>query len=104
MDVERSITSAKTDTTVAGAARRNLHAAIGERIRGVRIANGLAQAECARNAGIDTSSLFRIEKGGQNLTVETLARVALSIGVGMDELLVGVDPDPAIIEARTRTT
>lgn len=86
----------------ADAARRALHADVGARIREVRTKLRVGQAECARGAGIDTSSLFRIEKGGQNLTVDTLARVALSLGVGMDELLLGVAPDAALIALRSR--
>lgn len=83
-------------------ARADLHAAIGLRIRALRSERGVGQAECARGAGIDTSSMFRIEKGQQNLTVETLGRVALSLGVGMEELVSGVEPDPALIEPRSR--
>ncbi|GGB39652.1 hypothetical protein GCM10011380_31460 [Sphingomonas metalli] len=96
--------SAKGDPTEVTAedARRALQAAVGDRVRAVRAERGIGQAECARGAGIDTSSMFRIEKGGQNLTVETLARLALSLGVGMDELVAGVEPDPAIIEPRSR--
>lgn len=86
----------------ASSARADLHMAIGLRIRAVRRARGVGQAACARGAGIDTSSMFRIEKGQQNLTVETLARVALSLGVGMDELVSGVEPDPSLIEPRLR--
>ena len=84
------------------AARRMLHAEVGECVRRARTKAGLGQAECARAAGIDTSSMFRIEKTGQNLTVETLARLALAIGVPMNELLIGVMPDPAILDPRSR--
>lgn len=91
------------DLTVSTvAARRMLHAEVGECVRRARIAAGLGQAECARAAGIDTSSMFRIEKTGQNLTVETLARLALAIGVPINELLIGVMPDPAILDPRSR--
>ena len=86
----------------ADAAREKLHADIGDRIRDVRAEVGMGQAECARGAGIDVSSLFRIEKGGQNLTVETLARVAFSLGVGMDELVKGVVPIGDLVQPRTR--
>nr|WP_249341709.1 helix-turn-helix transcriptional regulator [Sphingomonas sp. 3P27F8] len=86
----------------ADAARRALHADVGERIRAVRTGLGIGQAECARGAGIDVSSLFRIEKTGQNLTVETLARLALALGVGMDVLLSGVKPGSDLVERRSR--
>lgn len=91
---------AKTEAQVAAAA---LQVAVGNRIRQVRIDLGYGQAECAKGAGIDTSSMFRIEKGDQNLTVHTLARLSLSLGVPIDELLIGVVADPAIVEPRKRS-
>ena len=92
----------EVDATEAEAARRALHVALGERIVDVRKRVGIGQAECARGAGIDVSSMFRIERGGQNLTVETLARIAIALGVPLDELVIGIDPDPALVEPRTR--
>jgi transcriptional regulator with XRE-family HTH domain len=86
----------------AADARRRLHGAIGDRIRDVRTRLGVGQAECARGAGIDTSSMFRIEKGSQNVTAETLARLAVSLGVTIDELLLGVEADPDLVVPRTR--
>ena len=86
----------------AATPRERLHADIGERVRDVRTRLGIGQAECARGAGIDTSSMFRIEKGQQNLTVETLARLAISLGTTIDELVLGVEPDPDLVVPRTR--
>jgi len=88
---------------VAHVARETLHADVGQRIRLVRKGLGIGQAECARGAGIDVSSMFRIEKTGQNLTVETLARLAIALGVTMDELLLGIVADPDLIEPRNRS-
>ena len=88
--------------TTADQAREALHLEVGERIRLVRKGLGVGQAECARRAGIDVSSMFRIEKTGQNLTVDTLARLAIALGVPMDELLLGIIPDPDLIEPRSR--
>lgn len=90
------------DGTAAEAARQTLQANVGSRIRSVRKRLGVGQAECARGAGIDVSSLFRIEKTGQNLTLETLGRLAIALGVTMDELVMGVVPDPDLIEPRKR--
>lgn len=92
----------EVDTGEADSARRALHAEIGERVVAVRKRLGIGQAECARGAGIDVSSMFRIEKGGQNLTVETLARIAVALGVPLDELVIGIEPDPALVEPRSR--
>ena len=99
--MDQVTTSPISDDTLlsTAAAKRSLHAEIGECIRRARLESGLGQAECARIAGIDTSSMFRIEKSGQNLTVETLAKLALAIGVPMHELLIGVVPDPGILDS-----
>lgn len=81
--------------------RQRLNAAIGERIREVRNGIGMGQAECARDAGIDKSSMFRLESGAQNITVETLARIAHALGVGMDRLVsgIGIETPPAADKA-----
>ena len=84
------------------AALRDLLVELGARIRDVRKRQGIGQAECARGAGIDVSSMFRIEKGGQKLTVETLARIAISLGVPLDELVTGVEPEPGLVAPRGR--
>lgn len=86
----------------AEAALRNLLVELGTRIRDVRKRQGIGQAECARGAAIDVSSMFRIEKGGQKLTVETLARIALSLGVPLDELVSGIEPESGLVAPRGR--
>ncbi len=97
-----SVREKKPARTSADVARDMLQSEVGQRIRLVRKGLGVGQAECARRAGIDVSSMFRIEKTGQNLTVETLARLAISLGVSMDELLLGIVPDPDLVEPRSR--
>ena len=94
--------SCATAPKAADGARRALYAEVGKRIREVREGLGIGQAECASGAEIDTSSMFRIESGTQNLTIDTLARLSLSLGVPMDDLLAGVEPDPLLVEPRTR--
>lgn len=98
----RSSKAPDAAATQADIARSTLQTAVGKRIQDVRLGRGMGQAECARAAGIDTSSMFRIETGAQNLTLDTLARVAVALDVPMNELLIGVSPDPAIVELRTR--
>lgn len=94
--------SSTESSLAATEARRRLQVDVGARIREVRVGLGIGQAECARGAAIDTSSMFRIEQGSQNLTLETLARIAVSLGVGMDELVAGVVPNPKMVLARPR--
>jgi transcriptional regulator with XRE-family HTH domain len=90
------------DETDAQRARRHLQVEVGAKIRILREGAGIGQAECAAHAGIDKSSMFRAEKGELNITLETLARLALGIGVSMDRFVAGVTVDPAIIERRVR--
>ncbi|MEG8016064.1 helix-turn-helix domain-containing protein [Sphingomonas sp. 22R3R2A-7] len=86
----------------AKAARMALQRAVGARVREIREDLKLGQAQCAEYAGLDKSSMFRGEKGEINFTLDTLGRLALALGVPIDEFLIGVTPDPALIERRTR--
>lgn len=79
-------------------ARRALQLDVGRRVRSIRMGMDMGQAECARAAGMDKSSMWRLEKGEQNVTLDLLARISLALGVGMDELVVGVHPDPALVD------
>jgi len=79
------------------AARLALQAAVGKRVRKIRTQQRIGQAECARAAGMDKSSMYRLEKGEQNVTLDTLARIALVLGVEMGDLVAGVVPDPALV-------
>ncbi|RYF10816.1 MAG: XRE family transcriptional regulator [Oxalobacteraceae bacterium] len=90
------------DESDAQRARRHLQVEVGAKIKSLREDAGIGQAECASHAGIDKSSMFRAEKGELNITLETLARLALGIGVSMDRFVSGVTIDPAIVERRVR--
>lgn len=62
---------------------------LGERIRALREANGLSQAELARLIGSTQPSIARLEAGRVSPTLETLDRVAAALGV---ELVVTLEP------------
>src|SRR5215831_17968399 len=49
---------------------------IGKLVRGARRHHGLTQAGLAERLGTSQSAINRIEQGGQNLTMETLARIS----------------------------
>ncbi|MEV0419346.1 helix-turn-helix domain-containing protein [Streptosporangium canum] len=55
--------------------------ALGERLREVRVARNLTQAEVAKRAGISQPALSRIELGGGVPTLEMLDRIGRAIGV-----------------------
>lgn len=96
-----SVARRKETGVDAEAARLALQVAVGSRVREIRTAQGIGQAECAREAGMDKSSMFRLEKGEQNVTIDMLARIALVLDVGLAELVMGVPLDPALIAGAT---
>lgn len=54
---------------------------LGRRIRELRLAAGLTQAELARRTGIHRPNIARVEAGRHTPSLETLARLAHAIGV-----------------------
>lgn len=65
-----------------------LHAMeLGEKIKKVRGAAGLNQKQVAERAGVDPGILNKIEKRGQNLSLEILRRIASGIGCSVVDLL-----------------
>ena len=54
---------------------------LGARLRSLRVAAGLTQAELARRTGIHRPNIARVEAGRHTPSLETLARLASAIGV-----------------------
>ena len=73
---------------------------LGERISDYRVARQLTQAELAAEAGIDRTTLSRLEKGKGNL--DTLARVMVALGI--EERLLEIVPGTQInpLDPRSR--
>lgn len=61
-------------------------AALGTRVRDLRLARDLTQEEAAAASGIDYKRWQRIEAGSVNCTIRTLVRVADALGVGFWDL------------------
>jgi DNA-binding XRE family transcriptional regulator len=55
--------------------------ALGARIRVLRVAAGLTQAELARRTGIHRPNIARVEAGRHTPSLETLSRLAAAIGI-----------------------
>lgn len=64
---------------------------VARRIRDLRVARGLKQVELAERAGVSAVSLNRIERGRQEPSLGSLARLAAVLGVDPADLL----PRPA---------
>jgi putative transcriptional regulator len=59
---------------------------LGARLRALRIAAGLTQAELARRTGIHRPNIARVEAGRHTPSLETLGRLTVAIGVSPTEL------------------
>lgn len=62
-------------------------AKVGSRLRELRKAAGLTQAELARRTGIHRPNIARVEAGRHTPSLETLARIAAAIGVSATRVL-----------------
>lgn len=60
---------------------------LGQRLRTLRLAAGLTQAELARRTGIHRPNIARVEAGRHTPSLETLARLAAAIGVPTTRVL-----------------
>lgn len=61
--------------------------ALGARLRKLRTAAGLTQAELARRTGIHRPNIARVEAGRHTPSLETLGRLAAAIGVSAMQVL-----------------
>lgn len=56
---------------------------IGTTIREARMRAGISQATLAERIGMHRENYLRIEKGRLNVTIETLMRIAIGLGVNL---------------------
>ncbi len=79
------LSSGETDIAIDGER-------LGARLRELRLAAGLTQAELARRTGIHRPNIARVEAGRHTPSLETLARIANAIGVSTTHVLVSREP------------
>jgi transcriptional regulator with XRE-family HTH domain len=70
----------------------DLQARVARRIAHIRRVAGATQEDLAGRLGIALKNLQRLESGKQNLTLQTIARVAVALEVEPEELLVDTPP------------
>ena len=70
-------------------------------LRAVRRARALSQQEVARLAGVTASAISQAERGERGLSLATLVRLSSALGVTIDDLLRGEDPEVYRIGRRT---
>lgn len=65
--------------------------ALGARVRALRVAAGLDQTALAAAAGFSQGYLSRVERGRENLSVISLARLCAVLGTGVGELMADIE-------------
>ncbi|HLV60456.1 MAG TPA: helix-turn-helix transcriptional regulator [Fredinandcohnia sp.] len=73
-----------------------LRQALARRIRSLRQEAGLTQVELAERAGISNEFLSRIEHASGTPSLDTLARLARGLGIGLCELFQESEPSDAV--------
>ncbi len=81
MQTSSNLTDGQNDVAISGER-------LGARLRELRLAAGLTQAELARRTGIHRPNIARVEAGRHTPSLETLARIANAIGVSTTHVLV----------------
>ena len=62
----------------------------GQRIRELRLKNGLSQEKFALQIGMDRSYLASVEAGKRNISLMNLQKIADGIGITLSELFQGL--------------
>lgn len=66
----------------------NLQQSLGKRIRQIRKERGLTQEDFARRIGIDYKHLGSIERGNENVTIQTIEKICRAIDITPSEIFV----------------
>lgn len=66
--------------------------ALGERVRQLRSARGWSQERLAGEAGLDRTYVGGIERGERNPSLLNIHRLAVALGIGIEELFSGTSP------------
>ncbi|MCX7283569.1 MAG: helix-turn-helix transcriptional regulator [Novosphingobium sp.] len=80
----------------------NLQIQLGKRIRSLREAAGISQEAFAAQANIDRAAYGKLERGEINLTLLTLARIAISLEAELAELFEDIQINADEIRATPR--
>lgn len=66
--------------------QKQVFLSLGNKVVSLRREQGLSQADLAYEADVDLSSLSRLERGQVNVTLETLYKIAKTLGVEIKDL------------------
>jgi transcriptional regulator with XRE-family HTH domain len=81
----------------------DVQARVSSRLRALRTERGLTLAEVAGRAGMDTSTLSRLESGARRLTLDHLPVLARALGVRADDLLGAPPVEDPRVRSKPRT-
>ena len=70
------------------------YVAMGNRIRQLRKERNISQSELAASLGISPAYMGHIERGTRIPSLDTLARVAVCLGVSLDNIVLGAATAP----------
>jgi transcriptional regulator with XRE-family HTH domain len=70
---------------------QDINKEVGRRIRVLRLNRGFSQEELAFSSGLHRSYMGEIERGGCNITLNTLQRVGLALRISVSELVKEVE-------------
>src|SRR4051812_23016386 len=65
--------------------------ALGENVRSLRIQRELTQQALGDRAHLHRTYLADVERGGRNVSIESLAKIAKALGVTISELCAGIE-------------
>ena len=84
--------------STGGGAADPLLVAVADRIEELRAARGMDPADLARAANVSLQYLWRLRKGAMNLSLRSISRFSIALGVTMADLLEGIEADPATLQ------
>lgn len=67
--------------------QENVETRFGRQLRAVREAVGVSQEELAAQAGLHRTYVGLIERGERNVSLRTIEKLAVALGVEMSELM-----------------
>lgn len=79
------------------------YVAVGARVRAIREKAGMSQQDFAAAAGMNPKYAWRVEQGLQNLSLLSIGRAALALGVPPTAFFEGVEVEAALLDPAPRT-
>ncbi|MDI3291466.1 helix-turn-helix transcriptional regulator [Polyangium sp. 15x6] len=61
--------------------------AFGARVRDLRLDRKMSLADLAETSGVRKGALSSIENGRVNVTIETCVRIAMGLGIGVEDMI-----------------